>query len=100
MPALVGSIKWRKTAENVRVIVSRRKALGRSRADEPELRTRSDLFVDDFLRIIEAAAALHFAAVTGIGFLRRAGARAGGIADLALRDSIANADDHGDRYSR
>lgn len=55
------------------------------------------LFVDDVLREVEAAPALHLAAMMGVGALRCRSAAAGRLADLGLRDAIADADDH-ERY--
>ena len=67
---------------------------------QAEAGSRSAFFVNYFLRIIEAAAALHFATVAGIGRVRRGRTAAGGLADLALSNAVADADYHGDRYNR
>ena len=61
--------------------------------DEAEARALALLLVDDVLRVIDAAAALHVAAEAGVGFLRSRRAAAGRFADLALGDAIADADD-------
>ena len=58
------------------------------------------LFLDDVLRIVEAAAALDFAAESGIGFFGRRGTGAGSLANLRLSDPVADADDHWGRYNR
>jgi len=62
--------------------------------DEAKRGTLAALFVDYFLRIIETAAALHFASETSVGLLRRRGALARGFADLALGDAVADTHDH------
>ena len=56
----------------------------RRRADEAEVRTLPAFLVDNFLRIIEAAPALHFAAVAGVGRLGRRRSAA-----AALRTSLS-----------
>ena len=87
-----------KVAENCEKLATdsqSQKASGGARRDEAQLGTRADLFVDHFLRIIQAAAALHFAAMAGVSRLRRARAGTSRLADFALRDPIADADDHG-----
>ena len=62
--------------------------------DELESRPLCAFVIDDFLREIEAAAALNLTPVTGIRSLGRATTGASGLADLALRDAVADADDH------
>src|SRR5688572_13355905 len=73
---------------------------GGAGADEAQARTLAAFFVNDFLSIVEAAAALHFAIVAGISRFGSRRATAGGLADLALGEAVADADDHGDRYNR
>ena len=51
--------------------------------------------VDNFLCIIEAAAALHFASLAVVSGLRGGAATARGQSNLALGDAVADADDHG-----
>jgi hypothetical protein len=58
------------------------------------------LFIHQILGVTEAAAALRFVAERFVGFLRRARAGAGEVADLVLADGIADADDHDDRFIR
>lgn len=67
---------------------------------EPKLWTLGEHFVDHFLRIIDAAAALHFAAETSVRPIGRTRALSRCIADLVLRDSIADTNDHGAWYNR
>lgn len=73
---------------------------GGAGAYQAEARGLAPFFFNDFLRIIKAAAALHVTAVTGIGRFRRDRTAANGLADLALGNAVADADDHGDRYNR
>src|SRR3982751_3286073 len=72
----------------------RRRRPVKSGGDDSQLRALAALLLDDLARIIEAAAALHFAAEAGIGLLRRRGAGARRLADLALGQPIADAHDH------
>jgi hypothetical protein len=62
--------------------------------------TAAMLVVHQVLRVAEAAAALRFVAECFVRFLRCARAGAGEVADLALADGIADADDHDDRFIR
>jgi hypothetical protein len=57
------------------------------------------LVVDDFLRIIEAAAALRLAAEPGVGGVNRGGAGARGLPDLILGDSVTAAQEHARDYN-
>ena len=57
------------------------------------------LVVDDVLRIIEAASALWLAAVKSIGGGRGGSAGTSRLADFRLRDSVAEAHDHGKLFS-
>src|SRR3954468_3864092 len=66
----------------------------RSSGGGVNLQQYAALLADDVLREVEAAAALNFATEAGVGFLRRRAARARSLADLAFRDSVADADDH------
>jgi hypothetical protein len=79
---------------------SQKQLSGGAGADEVQARTLAAFFVNDFLSIVEAAAALHFATVAAVSRLGSRRSTAGRLADLALRDSVADADDHGDRYNR
>jgi hypothetical protein len=63
------------------------------------MRRFSSLFVDHLLGVIEAASALDLATLTGVRLLGSASAAPGGSPDLALRDAVADADDHRDRIS-
>jgi hypothetical protein len=56
--------------------------------------TLPQFLIHDFLRIVEAAAALHFAAKPGISPLSRRRARVSGVADVAFVDPVAKAHDH------
>ena len=58
------------------------------------------LFVDHFLGEVEAASALNVAAMAGVGGLGSRRAASSGLADLALRDAVADTNDHEDCYNR
>ena len=73
---------------------------GRFGGHQAEVRSPTVLLVDHFLRIIEAAAALHFAAETGVSPIGRPRAFCRGVADLVLGDPVANTNDHEDGYKR
>lgn len=77
-----------------------REVQGVKSGDEAKPGSLGQLLVDDLLRVMEAAAALRFAAVHRVRRLGRAGTLARGFADFVLIDGIADADDHGDRYNR
>ena len=62
--------------------------------DDAQLWTFTLLFVDDLLRIIEAAAAFRLETVKVVSCLGRARAFARGLADFLFGDGIANADNH------
>jgi hypothetical protein len=79
---------------------SHKQVSGGAGADEAQPWAPAAFFVNDFLSIVEAAAALHFATVAVVSRLGSRRSTAGRFADLALRDSIADAHDHGDRYNR
>jgi hypothetical protein len=79
---------------------SQKDASGRSVIDEAKSRALCTFLVEDFLCIIEAATALHFATVAGIGRLCSSGTGTRCLPDFTLRDAVADADDHGDRYNR
>ena len=68
----------------MRLIVSRNSAYQAALAHQPE-RRRGPLLVDDFLRIIEAAAALRLRSRAGVGLLGRRSAGASGLADFVSR---------------
>ena len=61
---------------------------------KPRPRRAAALFVDQILRVGEAASALRFLAEQGIGLLGGAGAGASELAKLVLSDGVADADDH------
>jgi hypothetical protein len=67
--------------------------------DELKVRALGSLLVDDFLSVVEAASALHFATVASVSRLRCRGA-ASGLTDLAFADAVADAHDHGDGIYR
>src|SRR3954463_11806480 len=62
--------------------------------DELEMLALAAFLVDDFLRVIEAAAALNLAADASVGFLGRGRSGERGLAHVLFGDSIANAHDH------
>ena len=68
--------------------------------NDAELRAMSAFAINDFLRIVEATAALHLAPLTGISGLGGHGSTARGQADLAFGDAVADANDHDDRFTR
>ena len=58
------------------------------------------LVVNHCLREVEAASALDVAAFAGISGVGSRRAAPSGLADFALRDAIADTNDHGDLYNR
>jgi hypothetical protein len=68
--------------------------------DETKLGAFGEFAIDNFLSIIEAAAALNLAAEALVRALRGAGAPSRGVAYFVLGDSIADTNDHGERYNR
>jgi hypothetical protein len=58
------------------------------------MRALATFLIDEFLRIIEAAAALNVAPVAGVGGLNCDRSASRGLPDLILRDAVADADDH------
>ena len=80
---------WRPSFWHVRGVVGKY-----ALRNELQMRALAARFIDDLLRVIETAAALHLAPETGVGLFRRRGAAARCFAHFLLSDSIANAHDH------
>lgn len=79
----------------MRLIVSRRSVSRGAGFDQPQVGAPGTaLLVDNFLRVIEAAAALRFAAEAGISGVDGPGARPGGLSDLILSNAVAAAQNH------
>lgn len=66
-------------------------------ADDAKVWAPGAHFVDNLLRIVEAAAALRLATELGISLVRAGSAAARGLADLILGQSIADAHNHARR---
>ena len=62
--------------------------------DGAKLRKLGPLFLDDFLRIIEAAAALRLVTHARVSGFRRVRALAGAFADFLFTDDVARTNDH------
>lgn len=71
----------------------------KSGRDGAEVGALAALLIDELLRIIEAAAAHGLAAEAGVGRIGCRSAGAGGLADLALGQAVADTDDHGQQYT-
>jgi len=68
--------------------------------DEAKVRTLAPFFINDFLRIIEAAAALNFTTKAGVSLLGRRSARMYGFAHFTFRNAVAYTNDHARAYKR
>ena len=79
---------------------SQKQWLGGAGRDQTEARGLSAFFVNDFLCEVEAASALNVAALAGVSGLWRGRSAPSGLADFALRDAVADTDDHGVAYNR
>ena len=62
--------------------------------NEPEMLRLSSLVVHHILGVIEATTALHLAAMAGVGGFGSSRSGASRLADLALRDPVADTNDH------
>ena len=71
----------------------------KSGGDYAKVRSLGPFFCENFLRIIEAAATLGFAAQAGVGVLGRARADASRFAHLFFGNPVADADDHAASYN-